>query len=50
MGENSHMVKGAFLNTLGRVNAASYPCTEEVKVMETASASLADHHKEGRGI
>lgn len=40
------MVKGAFLNTLGRVNAASYPCTEEVKVMET----LADHHKEGRGI
>lgn len=44
------MVKGAFLNTLGRMNAASYPCTEEVKVMETASASLAVHHKEGRGI
>lgn len=42
------MVKGAFLNMLGRVNAASYPCMEEVKVMETAS--LADHHKEGRGI
>lgn len=44
------MVKGAFLNMLGRVSAASYPCMGEVRVMETASASLDDHHKEGRGI
>lgn len=50
MGGNHHKVKGAFLNMLGRVSAASYPYREEVRVMETASASLADHHKEGRGI
>lgn len=50
MGGNPHMVKGAFLNMLGRVSAASYPCRGEVRVMETANASLDDHHKEGRGI
>lgn len=50
MGGNHHKVKGVFLNMLGRVSAASYPCRAEVREMETASASLAGHHKEGRGI
>lgn len=50
MGENFYMVKGVFLNMLGRVNVVFYLCMEEVKVMEIVSVLLVVYYKEGRGI